>query len=98
MFSSRPGSTDTVTGPPRFDHVIHQYLRRRGASGEADGPGTFQPLRIELAAIGDQITRDTGLSADLAEPIRVRAIGSAHRQDHVDQLAQVPYRRLAVLC
>ncbi|MET4291332.1 hypothetical protein ABIB06_002682 [Bradyrhizobium sp. LB8.2] len=99
MFSSRPGSTETCTGPIRriaFDHVIHEYPGRRSAGRGADGPGIFQPLRIERAAVGNHITRDAGLSADFAEP--VRAIGSAHHQDHIDQLAPVPYRRLAVLC
>lgn len=100
MFSSRPGNTDLdrSDSPHRFDHVIHEYLGRRSAGRNADVRRILQPFRIELAAVGNQITRDAGLGADFAKPVRIRAIGSAHHQDHVDQLAQVPYRRLSVLC
>ena len=101
MFSSRPGSTETVdrSDPPQgLDHVVDQHFRRRGAGGDADGLGILQPFRVQFAAVGDQITRDAGFGADFAQPVRVGTIGGAHHQDDVHELAEVPYRRLAVLC
>ena len=89
---------DRSDAPQRLDHVVDENLGRRGAGGDADGLGVLQPFRIELAAIGNQITRNSGFGADFAQPVRVGTVGGPHHQDHVHQLAEVPYRRLAVLC
>ena len=100
MFSSRPGSTDTVdrTEPSqRLDHVVDQHFGSRSAGGDADRLGTLQPFRIKLAAVGDQIARNADLGADLAQPVGIGTVGGADHQDNVDQLAQVPHRGLAVL-
>src|SRR5262249_20228004 len=99
LFPARQHRNRHRSDPPeRLDDVIHQNLRRRGTSSDPYGPGLLQPVRIELAAISDEIARDPGLGADFAEPIGVGTIGGAHHQYNVYQLAQVPYRGLTILC
>src|ERR1700744_347401 len=61
--------------PQGLDHVVYQYLRCRGPGGDADSPGVFQPFRIQLATIGNQVTRDADFGADFAQPVRIGAIG-----------------------
>jgi hypothetical protein len=101
IFSSRPGSTETDTGPIRrraLIYIVDQNLGRRGTGRDADIPCIAEPFRIELAAVGDEVARHAGLGTDFAKPVGVGAIGGAHHQDNVHELAQVPYRRLTVLC
>src|SRR5437763_9597073 len=86
---------DTSQG---IDHVVDQNFGRRGARRYAHRLGVPQPIRIQLAAVGNQVTRDPDFGADFAKPVRVGTIGGPHHQDDVHQLAEVPYRRLAVLC
>ena len=88
---------DRIEPPQRFDDVFHQHFRRRGAGGDADGFGVAEPARIELAAVGDQIARRAGLLADLAQPVRIRAVLGADHKDNVDELAQFAHRGLPVL-
>src|SRR5262249_30516731 len=56
-----------------------------------------KPVWIELAAVGDEIARPPLLAADLAQPVRVRAVLRADHQNHVDLLAQLAYRGLTIL-
>ena len=60
---------DRSDAPQSLDHVVDQDFRRRGAGGDADGLGILQPIRVELAAVGNQITRDADLGADFAQPV-----------------------------
>src|ERR1700748_2981638 len=52
---------DRSNAPQGLDHVINEHLRRRGSGGDADSFGVLQPLRIQLASVSDQITRNTDL-------------------------------------
>ena len=57
IFSSRPGQHRHRNRPDpsqRLDHVIDKNFGRRGAGGDADGLGVLQPIRVQLAAIGNR--------------------------------------------
>ncbi len=72
MFSSRPGSTDTLTGPIRLKASITSSTKTSGAEAPAVMPtafASFSQSGFELAAIGNEITRDADLGADFAKPV-----------------------------
>ena len=100
MFSSRPGSVDTSTGPMRRSASITSSTSTSGAEAPAVMPTVLASLSqagFELAAVGDQIARHADFGADLAQPVGIGAVRGADHQDDVDELAQVPHRRLPVL-
>ena len=59
---------------------------------------SFSQSGFKFAAVGDEITRNADFGADFAQPVRIGTIGGPHHQNDVHELAEVPYRRLAVLC
>src|SRR6185295_19454103 len=72
-----------------LDHVVDQYIRRRGTSGEPDAIHTSEPFRLHLAAVGNEIARDAALLADLAQTIGVRAVARADHDQEVNDLRQL---------
>src|SRR5215469_4301517 len=88
---------DRIEPAQRLDDVFDQHFRRRRAGGDADRFGVLEPVRIELAAVGDQIARRAGFFADFAQPVGVRTVLGADHQDDVDKLAQLANRGLAIL-
>jgi hypothetical protein len=47
-----------------LDDIEHQFFGRGRARGQPDGLNSGQPCRIDLAAIGDQMARQSLLHAD----------------------------------
>src|SRR5271165_2056771 len=79
------------------DHVRNQLLRRGSACGDADGAQAVEPVPADLATVRDEMGRDPHLGRNLAEPVRVRTVLRAYDQDHLDLLAQLAHRPLAIL-
>src|SRR4029077_10213741 len=69
----------------------------RSPSREPNGTFASEPLAIEFAAVCNEVARDAATSADLAQPVRVRAVGCANYEDEINDLAQLAHRSLAVL-
>jgi len=74
MVSWRPVNSLTSTGaePAQcIDDVLHQHFGCRSARGNADDLGVVEPVRLDFAAVGDQIAGRAGLFADLAQPLEL---------------------------
>src|SRR5690348_12955212 len=72
--------------PQSLDYVINKHLGCRSTGSDADRLCALEPLRIQLAAVGDQVTRNPYFGADLPQPVRIGTIGGAHHQDDVHKL------------
>src|SRR5262249_61886509 len=55
----------------RVDDVFDQDLRRGRAGGDSDRFRVLDPFRRKLAAVGNEIARNAGLGADLAQPLGI---------------------------
>ena len=89
----RPGAT-------RPNASMTSSTRTSGADAPAVMPTTSassHPFRLQLAAVGNQIARDAGLGADLAQAVGIRAVLRADHQDDIDLLAEFAHRGLAIL-
>jgi hypothetical protein len=73
----------------RIDHVADHDLRSRGAGRDTDDFDVAQPLRLDLAAIGDQVSGNAGFDAEFAQPVRVRAVLGAHHEDEIGQFGEL---------
>src|ERR1700730_17040860 len=58
----------------RLKHVVDQFFGSGGAGGNPDRIGILDPCRVQLASVGDQVTRYPLFSAYLAQAIRIGAI------------------------
>src|SRR6266540_1258746 len=79
------------------DHLIDEELRRRGPGGHAHGVRSFEPGRIDLRRIVDEIcprSRENGL---FDEPVRVGRVLRADHQDYGRPLRERADGELAVL-
>ena len=83
---------DLAKSSQRVYDVLDQHLGRGGAGSDTDGLGVLDPFRHELAAVGDEIARNAGLRADLAQAIGIGTVLGADHQDHIDVMAQFPHR------
>jgi len=81
----------------RVDDVLDQDLRRGRAGGDPDRFRVLDPFRRKLAAVGNEIARNAGLGADLAQPIGIGTILGADDENHIDVMTEFPHRRLPVL-
>ncbi|KOS92276.1 hypothetical protein DM53_4518 [Burkholderia mallei] len=81
----------------RGDHVLDHFLGRRRAGREAHRARVREPFGADFRAVRDEIARHAAFGADLAQPVRVRAVRRADDEQHVDLFAQLAHRRLAVL-
>jgi hypothetical protein len=88
---------DRAESAQRVDDILHQNLRRRSARGDADDLRVAEPIRLNLAAVGDQVARRAGFLAYLAQAVGIGTVLGANHQDNVDKRTKFTHRRLPVL-
>ena len=88
---------DRLNPPKRGDDILDQTLRRRSTGGKADDTLAANPLRIQFAAVGDQIARNAFFATDLTQAIGIRTVLGADDEDDVRYLGQFSHRGLAIL-
>jgi len=65
------------------DDLLHQDLRGRGASRQAEHPHAAQPLGADVLRALDQLRRDAVGAGDLAHAQGIGAVGRAEHEQHV---------------
>jgi len=79
-------------------HFAHECLWSRGARGDADAHAWVKPIRVDFTRILDEPRPDPDALADLAQPVRIRAVACSDHEEEVDLAGQLTYGVLAVLC
>ena len=64
-----------------LDHLLHQYLGRRGPGGDANHANTFKPAFLNVAVVIDQVGLRTRLLGFLHQPVGVRTVGRADNEN-----------------
>lgn len=80
-----------------FDNVVNQHFRRGSTSSHADDLAAFQPLRVDLAGLVDQVGRGSHPLRQFPQAVGVGAVGGAHYQHQVAVTGELLDGVLAVL-
>ena len=86
----------TPTGTEPFAHAFDEPLWRRCARRQADGLDVLEPALVDVGLVVDQVSRDSGLTRHLDEPVRVGRVGRADHEEQVDLREQLLHRPLAI--
>src|SRR5690606_21403897 len=80
-----------------LDDLLHQYVGRGCAGGDADGPSTHQPLRTNLVGAGDEGDGCARAVGQFAQAVGVGAVGTANGRYQIVFAGQLLDCVLAVL-